>query len=123
ARAAALSQGVLRAMLMTKLKMIALVLFVVSILGSGAGVIAQQSLAGKTEQTQTAEGTQPPTQAKDGIPPNRDTPGRANAEDLVAPEEDKVPPAQDKGGKEFDPPRFSGTVVRVDRDGKGLGLE
>src|SRR5262245_30969753 len=43
ARAAGLSQGVLQAMFMTKLKTIALVLLAVGMLGSGAGQLAQRA--------------------------------------------------------------------------------
>src|SRR5262249_34783092 len=122
ARAAALSQGVLQAMFLTKLKTVALALFVVGVLGSGAGLLTHQALADKTETTQTAKGKQPASRAEDGVPPNRDTRGRADEENPVVAEEYKAPAAQDKGGKAFRQ-QVSGTVVRVDRDGQGLGLE
>jgi RNA polymerase sigma factor (sigma-70 family) len=139
ARAAALSQGVLQGMFLVKLKTVAVVLLAVGILGSGAGLLAQQALADRN--TQTGEGKQPesaarlaaptagpasraglPARAEDGVPPNRDTRDRDDEENPVVAKEDKGPAAQGKDGKS-EPLPISGTVVQVDQDGKALGLE
>jgi hypothetical protein len=115
----------LRAMFLTKLKTVALMLLAVGILGSGAGLLTHQALADGNEKSQTAEGKRPPARAQEEVPPNRDTPGRAEEDDLAVAEEDKEPAVQDKGEAKSDSPLppISGTVVRVDKDGKGLGLE
>src|SRR5262249_25330472 len=92
-KVAALTEGVLQTMSLTKLKTTALVLVVVGILGSGVGLLAHQALTNKIEITQTAK------------------------------EKNKTAAAQDKGGKEFNRPQLSGKVVRVDKDNKALTLE
>jgi hypothetical protein len=93
-------------------------------LGSGAGLLTHQALADGNEKTQLAEAKPSPAQTQEGVPPNRDTPGRADEEDLIVAEEDREPAPQDKGEAKPDSPLLiSGTVVRVDRDGKGFGLE
>jgi RNA polymerase sigma factor (sigma-70 family) len=122
ARAAALSQGVVHAMFMTNLQTSALVLIVVGILGSGAGLLAHHALADRTERTQTAEVKQPVVRAAAGTPPNWDARNQAEEEYPVFAEVNSAPAAPDQGGKEIDPRQLVGTVVQVDRDGKRLGL-
>lgn len=122
ARAAALSHGVLQTLFLAKFKTIALMLFVLGILGSGAGLLAHQILADKSETTQTAEWKQPAARAEDGGSPNPDTRDRADEENRVVAREDRIPAAQDRSGTEL-PQQMSGTVVQVDENGKGLSLE
>jgi RNA polymerase sigma factor (sigma-70 family) len=123
ARAAALSQGVLQAMFATKLKTVALVLFAIAMLGGGAGLLGHQAISDGTEPAQITEVRQPVAPVEEPVPANQDDTGRAEEDSAAVPEEDKPAPAQDKGEKKFDYPQVSGKVVRVDRDGKGLGLE
>lgn len=118
ARAVVLSEGVLRALFLTKLKVMALALLVVATLGSGVGVLAHQALAQKTERMQTADRNQPAGQ----VPPNRDIPDRPDEEDVAVAQEDRIPAAPGKDGTS-DPRPIAGTVVRVDTTGKGLGLK
>ncbi len=122
ARVVALSQGVLQTMFMTRLKMVALVLLTVGILGSGAGLLTHQALAATPEEQSSARVDEPPGPTSDG---------RESAEDtLVAAEEDKEAPAPGKGKKEDHPPKkedhspqLSGSVARADGDGKSFAVE
>lgn len=122
ARAVALSQGVLHALFMTKLKTIALVLFVVGILGSGAGLLTHQALADLPDKETRRQGDRETGSRADEPPFSLSPSAKAAEEDLVVAPEDKAPPVPDKVGNAL-PQQISGTVVRVDRDGQGLALK
>jgi RNA polymerase sigma factor (sigma-70 family) len=129
ARAAALAQGVLHAMFLTKLKTAALVLLTIGILGSRAGLLAHHALAGLPDRETRRPGVTETRRHADEpalslAPPLLDSlssSGDADEEDLVFAGKDKAPPAPDKGGNELR--QLSGTVVRVDRDGNTLDLD
>ena len=119
-RAAALNQGVLQAMFVTKLKMIALMLLMLGILGSGAGLLAPQAFAESNENIQTIS----PVDAEGGnlFAGEEDRP--APKKDKPAPGKDKAPPkdrpAPVKGEKES--PRYSGSIASAEKDGKSFSL-
>src|SRR5262249_12718681 len=107
------SQGVVRSLFLTKLTTIALTLFAVASLGSGAALLAHQALTEKPT---------PAAQAEGGSSPNRDVGDKANEQSVVVTREDTAPAVTDQGGT-ADPLPIAGAVVHVDQDGKGLRLK
>src|SRR5262249_27791837 len=120
ARAAALAQGVLHALFTSKVKTIALVLLAVSVLGSGAGLLARHSPGVRAGTTGIATPPRTPVRGAEEAP---DRAGRERADEgpPFAAEDD--PPAPPEPGGTGDLLHFSGTVMRVDEDGLGIGLK
>ncbi len=120
--AATLSQAVLQTTLMTKLKTIAVALCAVGILGSGAGMLTQETVAGPVAKTQIADVKQleVPSRTDWQSVSLEDIADRIDEENSLAANEDKTTVPKRKDG--IYPQLLSGTVVQIDQDGKGFGL-
>ncbi len=103
AEVAALTEGVLSTMFFAKIKSAALVLFVVAVLGSGAGFFAHRSLADRSAAAEPTPAAERPVGAADFT---------ALAE-------------QDRGDRKPDPnaANFRGKIVAVAKGGKSITIE
>jgi len=76
---AALTEGVLRAMFMTKLKVVSVWLLAVGLLAAGAGIVTHQALAGKPAATEAALADKPAAQADAQKEEKKEKPKEAEA--------------------------------------------
>jgi RNA polymerase sigma factor (sigma-70 family) len=105
AGAVALTQGVLKAMWMTRLKLAAVLCLFVAAAGSGLGVLARQALADRPTDTSQAEAARPEA--------NDPAPGARTVADPVA--QDQGGKGKEVGGKkERDEPGLKGVLQSVD---------
>src|SRR5262249_3565793 len=117
----ALTREVLRAASLARLRVVAVVLLALGVLGSGAGLLARQAPAARTDPAPAAAEDQVAARVEDPATPEQGTRGGAGDDTPAAAAADR-PPASPAPDDKSDPLPASGKVDRVDKDGNGFTL-